>query len=192
VQTIAAVPSTPPPAVESQPPPPDSESQEDEQTGTPQVVPPPEADDEQPIPLNPLQKLPTTVNKAIRRLKEQASRKAKGKKKADEDVPEVEDPESEDSSDEELEPIFRRTRSQSKSASAKGKDRAEESEKDSNTMQLVRKSVKSDIIEILPPQLIYIDLTGKVSFLFLIATAHTESGIRMRYTTAYQLSPPWK
>jgi hypothetical protein len=119
-----------------------------------------DAEDEQPdspAPLEKLLKLPTTLVKAMKRLKDQAKTKETGKGKAkkksdkemaDKETSEDEGLESKDRSDEEQEPIFQRTCSQSKSVSVKGKEKAEEPEQqESNTMQLVRRHVKSGICQ---------------------------------------------
>jgi hypothetical protein len=188
VKTIEAMlPSTPPPS-ESQDVEHPAASQDDEHPATaPQETGPDgngNAEDERPdspAPLEKLPKLPTTLVKVMKRLKDQAKTKETGKGKgkgkvkkksnketADKEMSEDEGLESEDRSDEEQEPIFQRTCSQSKSASVKGKEKAEEPEQqESNTMQLVRRHVKSGIVKIMPSQWVFQDLTGDVgSFLF--------------------------
>jgi hypothetical protein len=131
-----------------------------------------DGEEERPITPTPLAPLPVDHTKAASRSRS----KQKGKKKAilgaveEESEPEDENqPEEgaakESSGAEDNRPIFERTRNRSKSASSKGKEKAEDpSSRKANTMQIIRRPAKFDIVDVLPPQRVYIDLSGDVSF----------------------------
>jgi hypothetical protein len=113
----------------------------------------------------------TTTTTTTKHAKGKARKKAVQKYHEDvepskqDDEPAQDENKSEDSSDnEDAGPIFQRTRSQLKAA-AKIKDKDEDAAAvKAKVMQVVRKGAKVDVVEVLPPQRIYIDLTGDVCF----------------------------